>query len=273
MPSPGDPGVHYYGPGTHEVGRLRVGSNETVYIAGGARFIGTIEGEEVENVTVRGRGVLDGSVHTTWDDRIFALVFDRSRNIKVEGIRIREAYWWVTEFLLCEQVEIDHLFIFSNHRNNGGIMVDGCSDLTVRNSFFIIHDDCICPHALITDGSRPEPKTLSPAPLPAADSPEELIIDNASPKFRAVGFNFDDACAAAYGRDVHRATVPQGFSSFKAAIYGHASQGNTTFTYTGAATAIRRPTPAGSCAMRTVTPPDILIRTLRRVGTTTGATK
>ncbi len=153
VPLADDPNVHYYGPGTHDVGRLKVNSNETVYIAGGARFIGTIEGEEVENVQVRGRGVLDSSVHTTWEDRIFALVFERSRNIRIEGIRIREAFWWVTEFLLCEDVEIDHLFILSNHRNNGGIMADGCNRLTVRNSFFITDDDCICPHGLNAAGN------------------------------------------------------------------------------------------------------------------------
>jgi len=391
VPSPDDPGVHYYGPGTHDVGRLKVGSNETVYIAGGARFIGTIEGEAVENVQVRGRGVLDGSMHTTWDDRIFALIFDRSRNIKIEGIRIREAYWWVTLFLLCEQVEIEHLFIFSNHRNNGGIMVDGCNELTVRDSLFITFDDCICPHAhnaagngepvanhylfedtvlwqtgwgnairigasfetsevlnwtfrridvinytekgaaiysdhsdwaavrnlrfidfhdeqakgrtvdmridettyssrtgyrenrgsprgnydglyfvnltspggeirlrgydadhkfnnvhfynckigsnkiesvdditineyvtnlhFVTDGSTPPEYDVEPPAIPAADSPQELIINNTSPKFQGVGFELNPPSPTAYGGDVHVATVPSGFSGYKAAIY------------------------------------------------------
>jgi len=391
VPQPDDEGVHYYGPGTHHVGRLKVKSNETVYLAGGARFLGTIEGEEVANVQVRGRGVLDGSAHTNWDERIFALVFDRSRNIRVEGIRIREAYWWVTEFLLCENVTIEHLFIFSNHRNNGGIMADGCTHLTVRESCFITHDDCICPHALnaagngepvgnhflfedcvlwqtgwgncirigasfetaevlnwtfrridcidytnaaiysdhsdwatvrnlrfidfhdakpngktidmfigktryscktgyrdargkfdglyfvnlsspggrirlrgydprhsfdnvhfyncrngselidsvqdieinefvtnlhfVTDGSMPPPYTVEPFPLPEVEHPAARIIDNRSPQFRAVGFEPVEDCPTAHGGDAHTATVPSGFSNFKAAIYEPAIEG------------------------------------------------
>lgn len=385
VPDPNGPKVHYYGPGTHDVGRLKVQSDETVYIAGGARFLGTIEGEGVENVKILGRGVIDGSKHTTWKDRIFVIIFDRSRNIKVEGIRIREAYWWVTEWLLCEDVEIDHVFIFSNHRNNGGIMADGCTNLTVTNGFFITDDDCICPHALnaagngepvgnhflfedcvllqtgsgncirigasfetsevlnwtfrridciahtgaaiimdhsdwatvknlrfidfhdeqakgltinmfiaktgyscttgyrdargnvdglyfvnltspgggirilghdaghkfndvrfyncrigsnvidsmedltvnehvtdvqfITDGSAPAPETVAPPEAPATTSPEELIIDNTSKQFRGVGFEYQSEKAGAHNKDLHVATVPSGFSNFKAAIY------------------------------------------------------
>lgn len=391
VPNPDDPNVHYFGPGTHDVGRLKVKSNETVYIAGGARVFGTIEGEEVHNVRILGRGVLDGSKHTTWEDRIFTLVFDRSSNIKIDGIRIREAYWWVTEFLLCKNVQINNFFIFSNHRNNGGIMADGCTELTVRNSFFITDDDCICPHALnaagngepvgdhflfedcvlwqtgsgncirigasfetsqvlnwtfrgidcightgaaiisdhsdwatvrnlrfidvhdeqakgwtvnmfidktryscntgyrderghfdglyfvnltstgggirlighdpdhtfndvrfynckigsssidsiddltvneyvtdvsfYTDGSKPKPDTLLPPKLPAANSPEQLFIDNTSAQFRGIGFEFKDNKPGSIGDDLHVATVPRGFSNFKAAIYEPSIEG------------------------------------------------
>lgn len=159
IPGPNDPMVHYYGPGTHEVGRLQVNSGETVYLAGGARFIGTIEGECVENVKVMGRGMLDAGQHTTWKERIFGLVFDRSKNITVEGIAIRNCYWWSTEFLLCDQVNISHINLFSFNRNNGGIMTDGCTHFACKKSLLFTRDDCICPHALNAAGNGEQAST------------------------------------------------------------------------------------------------------------------
>lgn len=153
VPDPDDPKVHYYGPGKHKVGRLKVKSGETVYLAGGARFIGTIEGEGVENVKVMGRGMLDGSQHTDWKTRIFGLVFDRSKNITVEGIAIRNCYWWTTEFLLCDKVDISHINIFTFNRNNGGIMTDSCKQFSCKQSMLFARDDCICPHALNAAGN------------------------------------------------------------------------------------------------------------------------
>ncbi|MCK5703801.1 MAG: hypothetical protein KAI29_21735, partial [Cyclobacteriaceae bacterium] len=109
IPDSNDANVIYFGPGEHNVGRLRLQSNQTVYLAEGATVYGTLEGYEVENVTIKGRGCLDGSKHTSWEKRIFGIYFDRSKNITIEGISIRNCYWWVTHFLLCENVNISHI--------------------------------------------------------------------------------------------------------------------------------------------------------------------
>lgn len=153
VPDPNDPDLLYFGPGEHHVGRLVLRSNQTVYIAGGAKIIGTLEGSEVENVTIRGRGCLDGSIHTSWDKRIFGIYFERSKNITIEGIAIRNCHWWVTHFLLCENVDISHLNLYSFYRNNGGLMVDGCTGYSASDSFILTNDDCICPHALNAAGN------------------------------------------------------------------------------------------------------------------------
>lgn len=153
IPNPEDKNVLYFGPGTHDVGRLRLKSNQTVYIEQGARVYGTLEGYEVKNVKIMGRGILDGSKHTSWDQRIFGIYFERSENITIEGIGIRENYWWVTEFLLCKNVNISHINLFSFYRNNGGLMMDGCRNFTAKNSFILTNDDCICPHALNAAGN------------------------------------------------------------------------------------------------------------------------
>ena len=153
IPDPNDPDVLYFAPGEHRVGRMRLHDNQTVYIAGGAIVYGTLEGEGVENIKIRGRGCLDGSKDTSWEDRIFGIYFDRSRNIDIEGIAIRNNYWWVTHFLLCTDVRISHINLFSFYRNNGGLMVDGCTNYTASNSFILTNDDCICPHALNAAGN------------------------------------------------------------------------------------------------------------------------
>jgi hypothetical protein len=153
IPNPEDENVLYFGPGTHDIGRLQLKDNQTVYIAGGARVYGTLEGYEVKNVKIMGRGILDGSKHTSWEKRIFGIYFERSENITIEGIGIRENYWWVTEFLLCKNVNISNINLFSFNRNNGGLMMDGCQGFTARDSFILTHDDCICPHALNAAGN------------------------------------------------------------------------------------------------------------------------
>ena len=153
IPNPTDSNVLYFGPGIHNAGRIRLKSNQTVYIADGAKVYGTLEGYEVRNVSIKGRGCLDGSKHTSWEKRIFGIYFDRSENITIEGVAIRNCYWWVTHFLLCKNVNISHINLFSFYRNNGGLMVDGCKDYTARNSIILTNDDCICPHALNAAGN------------------------------------------------------------------------------------------------------------------------
>lgn len=153
LPQPGDPNVIYFGPGIHEPGRIRVQSNQTVFLDAGAKVYGTIEGTCVENVRITGRGRLYGTKHTDWNRRTYGIVFDRSRNITVEKIGVRDCYWWTTMFLLCDDVIIRDVNLISFNRNNGGLMIDGCRNLRVLDSLLMSRDDCICPHALNAAGN------------------------------------------------------------------------------------------------------------------------
>lgn len=62
-PKRGDPGVRYFGPGVHKVGKIPVKSNETVYIAGGAGVYGFIKADGLDNFRITGRGIIDGSIY------------------------------------------------------------------------------------------------------------------------------------------------------------------------------------------------------------------
>ena len=65
VPAPRDPGVRYYGPGVHTIdggyGILRLGSNETLYLAPGAVLRARLLAEDAEHIRVRGRGMLEGT--------------------------------------------------------------------------------------------------------------------------------------------------------------------------------------------------------------------
>ena len=57
-PTAGAPGVHYFGPGVHDIGfQYRVKAGETVYLAGGALVKGSLYCEGAD-VKVLGRGIL-----------------------------------------------------------------------------------------------------------------------------------------------------------------------------------------------------------------------
>ena len=63
VPNANDPDVVYFGPGLHEIGDTAIASGKTVYLAGGAYLKGRLKGHNVQDVTIRGRGVLSGEAY------------------------------------------------------------------------------------------------------------------------------------------------------------------------------------------------------------------
>ena len=162
-PDPKDPKVHYFGPGVHEVGHFRPQSGETVYLAPGAVVKGRLHAFEIENLVVRGRGLWDARGYTSKPKKIHGMLFERSRNIHIEGIQLRTGEWWQTNFLLCKDIKIEHMMLMSFGLNNDGIDIDGVSDLSVRHSFIGCGDDGFGWHALdaVTFGEPPSRNLLA----------------------------------------------------------------------------------------------------------------
>jgi hypothetical protein len=67
VPPSNDPNVLYIGPGFHDLGRVQLHSDETVYVAGGAWVQAAFKGVGVHNVVLRGRGIIDGTFLDTGD--------------------------------------------------------------------------------------------------------------------------------------------------------------------------------------------------------------
>ncbi|MCG3146729.1 MAG: hypothetical protein PCFJNLEI_00163 [Verrucomicrobiae bacterium] len=134
-PKPDAPGVRYLGPGVHDIGKIQVPSDSTLYLAGGAYVYGQLNSENVTNVTVRGRGILNGSRgdadrHVRWF---------KSKDIRMEGITLVDCRSWGIKLLHCDDVTIQNVKII----NPAADAIDACSsdNVTVDGVFARTHDD------------------------------------------------------------------------------------------------------------------------------------
>jgi hypothetical protein len=158
VPSPTDPNVIYFGPGTHQPGVIQPLSGQTIYIAPGALVKGRIQATQVNNVKVLGRGTLDARGYTSKANQIHGMLFNRCSNITVEGIALRSGEWWQSLYLLTDYVTVSHMNLLSFGVNNDGIDIDGTKHVRVSNCFIGCGDDGFGWHALdaLTNG---EPDT------------------------------------------------------------------------------------------------------------------
>jgi len=164
-PRDGDPGVLYFGPGNHEVGLIRLQSNQTVYIAGGAivhlRADPTPEklpkltkmglpmrrrqygmyGVDAENVTIRGRGIFCERRSLMADQTAGGIRAQNMRNLRIEGIIMREATGWTVNVVNSKKVHIDNVKVVGHYVGNDGILLGGTSDALVENCFLNNSDD------------------------------------------------------------------------------------------------------------------------------------
>ena len=151
-PELNDPKVRYFGPGYHDAGVIEVKSGETVYVDEGAVVYGCVRGVDVENVTITGRGILDGSKMDRPDgwggEGVTAIVkgavigLQRARNVKISGVILRDPSLWTLVPQNCEKVVIDNVKLIGLWRYNAdGIDLCNSSRVRIRNSFLRTFDD------------------------------------------------------------------------------------------------------------------------------------
>ena len=148
VPETKDKKVLFFAKGVHEVGIIKPQSNQTIYIEQGAVVKGRILAEDVENVTIQGRGIIDARGFTSKKDTICGIEFRRSSNIRIEGIGLRSSIWWQTLFLACDNVEVTHMNLMSFGQNNDGVDIDGVTNFRVANCWIGCGDDGFGWHAL-----------------------------------------------------------------------------------------------------------------------------
>ncbi|MEO5960223.1 MAG: glycoside hydrolase family 28 protein [Opitutaceae bacterium] len=67
----------------------------------------------------------------------------RSRNILIEGVRIRRSPMWEINPVLCTNVTVRGLDIVTHGPNNDGCNPDSCRDVLIEDCLFDTGDDCI----------------------------------------------------------------------------------------------------------------------------------
>lgn len=92
VPDHDDPDVIWFGQGVHDLNEpIEPKSGQTIYLAGGAFVKGLIRGENVKNVTVRGRGILSGRKYGHTGGRHILFEGEQSIGITIKGITIVDA--------------------------------------------------------------------------------------------------------------------------------------------------------------------------------------
>lgn len=144
LPKPADANVIYFGPGIHKPEKIVLGSNQTLYIAGGAVVKAEVLAQG-SNIRIRGRGVLDGS---DWEWRkgpVGNLIAIRnSTDIEVSGVTLRGSSHWTIVPHNSQRVTIRNVKLCNSRvQNDDGINPCNSQDVLITDCFIRSDDDCV----------------------------------------------------------------------------------------------------------------------------------
>jgi len=129
-----DPGVLFFGPGSHNPGKISLESNQILYIAGGAFVKANIRGSDLHNVRITGRGILQGNIRIS-----------NTSQLHVDGIFIRNTSGWSNTLTNCHHSSYRNVKVFGYEAiySVDGINPVSCIDFTIDDCFMRCRDDCI----------------------------------------------------------------------------------------------------------------------------------
>lgn len=167
-------------PGTYLTGSLVLRSNVTLQVDAGAVILGSgeeadfpewasewegpdavtaraplIGGENLENIAVIGRGIIDGGGKSWWHrhwnhggdsyKRPLLLRVVNCRNVLIEGVTFQNSPMWTLSPLACDNVSIRGVTIINPEHspNTDGINPDSCSNVRITDCHVDVGDDCI----------------------------------------------------------------------------------------------------------------------------------
>lgn len=145
IPDKEDEDVIYIGPGEWDMGTIRLQSGQTLYISGGAVVHGNVLAEDVCDVKVLGRGIIDGSWYEVWKGKneFVPLQFDHCKNVVVKDVILLNPNAWVCQGFDTENMLIEGLKIVSCRPNGDGITLQSCKNVEVKNCFVRSWDDSL----------------------------------------------------------------------------------------------------------------------------------
>jgi polygalacturonase len=125
-------------------------------------------GENLDNVSLTGRGTVDARGEMWWkqkhsgvvreDLRPFTFRLIDSRNILISGLTFKNSPMWTLTPLACENVTIENVTIQnpSDSPNTDGINPESCSNVRISNCTIDVGDDCVTLKCGTEDDGRKE---------------------------------------------------------------------------------------------------------------------
>lgn len=145
-----------------------------------------LRGENLDNISITGLGVIDGQADQVWESlaevdgfikwetenarqagipmerayqkdpkvRLVYLMF--CKNVLIQGVTIKDSPDWNLHLGRCSEVRIDGVKIYSSMKmgvNSDGIDIDACKNVTVSGCIIETGDDAICLKTTLLDGS------------------------------------------------------------------------------------------------------------------------
>lgn len=140
-----DSSILYVGPGVYNAGAFPVKSNQTIYLAGGAYVYGQFSAEGISNLTLRGRGIVSGSIYsrTSNSDYTIPVVMRNVRNLTIEGLTFIDPAGWTLHLWKCSHVRVNNVKIITARANGDGISVQSCTDVRVKGGYVRTWDDSL----------------------------------------------------------------------------------------------------------------------------------
>ncbi|MCL2003661.1 MAG: glycosyl hydrolase family 28 protein [Oscillospiraceae bacterium] len=147
IPDKDDPNVLFIGPGHWTMDAILLKSDQTLYISGGAVLHTVVIADNAVNVTIRGRGIIDGSDfpghNQTGSYARVPIDLRNCKNIIAEGFIIANANCWNFNSYSSENLEASNIKIISARQNGDGFTFQSCRNHTVRDSFARTWDDSL----------------------------------------------------------------------------------------------------------------------------------
>ncbi|HZJ57444.1 MAG TPA: glycosyl hydrolase family 28 protein [Clostridia bacterium] len=145
-PNKGDDKVRYFESGkVYDIGQMELHEGDTVYIAEGAVVYGSFCAYRANNLTIKGRGILNGSKWhrqgSAQRQQMIKLV--ECKNVTIEGITIVDGPNWHVVPIACGDVAIRDLNIITFVMTGDGIDVVGSENVSINNCFVRSNDDCV----------------------------------------------------------------------------------------------------------------------------------
>lgn len=127
-----NPDLIYFGPGIHrfEGGEFRIPSGKTIYVAGGAVMMGRMLIENVHDVKLLGRGIIDPSVK-------MGIRIANSRNVYVEGLVATQCATGGSDSVTIRNVKVISYFGWGD-----GVNVFSSRNVLFDRVFCRTSDDC-----------------------------------------------------------------------------------------------------------------------------------